>query len=172
MSKSSILFLFLFLCIGLTLNAQKGEKGMDLKKMEKIFKDAAEKVEGESGVWQVHFLEQVLLVITDENANRMRIFTPIAEAKNLDVTELRKLLMANFHSALDAKYSLYNDFVISTFTHPLQELTEAQLVDAMKQVATLAKNYGTTYSSTDLIFGGGAEPEKKINEKPSRLKKS
>lgn len=169
MFKSYLFFLLVGLFVGVNVYAQEG---MDNKQMDKIFKESSKKVEGDLGVWQIDFMEHILLVITDEKANRMRIFTPIIEEKDLDATELRKLLIANFHSALDAKYSLYNGYVISTFTHPLQELTKHQLIDAMKQVATLAKNYGTTYSSTDLIFGGEAEPEKKVNESPSKLKRS
>ncbi|MEM1124681.1 MAG: hypothetical protein AAGJ18_29850, partial [Bacteroidota bacterium] len=75
--------------------------------------------------------------------------------------------------ALDAKYALYSGFVVSLFTHPLQELTEDQFKDAVKQVAVAAQNFGTTYSSTDLIFGAdieqdSTENDRKVNEKPKK----
>jgi hypothetical protein len=84
------------------------------------------------------------------------------------------MLAANYHSALDAKYSLYEGFVVTVYTHPLKELTEDQLIDALKQVSTLAHTFGTTFSSTDLIFGEEQEEDKKVNESPSgkKLKKS
>jgi dTDP-4-dehydrorhamnose reductase len=44
-------------------------------------------------------------------------------------------------------------------------------VDAIRQVATLAETYGSTYSSTDLIFGG-EEEEPKINVKPGGGKRN
>ncbi|MEM9917519.1 MAG: hypothetical protein AAF990_05450 [Bacteroidota bacterium] len=148
---------------------------MSNQRMDKILREQAEAVEGQIGGWQVTFKNRLLLIITDERANRMRIFTPIAEQQYLGEEGMVKLLEANFHSALDAKYCLYDDFIISVFTHPLQELTEGQFVDALKQVATLADNFGTTYSSTDFIFAPGAEekeaPEKndkRINKKPKK----
>ena len=144
---------------------------MDNKKMEKIFKNKSERVDGERGNWQLIYRERILLVLTDQDHNRMRIFTPVVEEQDIDAGIMRKMLSANFHSALDAKYSLYNGFVISTFTHPLKELTAEQLIDAMNQVVTLADNFGTTYSSTELIFGA-EEEEKKINKSPSKEKRS
>ena len=153
------------------LSAQKG--GMDNKKMEKIIEEEGSEIEGEKGSWQLVYQGRLLLILTDEKNNRMRIFSPIAEEENIDATEMRKMLIANFHSALDAKYSLYNGFVISTFTHPLKELTKNQFIDAMKQVTNLSKTFGTTYSSTDLFFGGSEEEqEKRINKSPSKDKKS
>ncbi|MEM6321414.1 MAG: hypothetical protein AAF960_27400 [Bacteroidota bacterium] len=145
-------------------------------KMEKILHQIGDNVEGVLGNWQVIYGEQILFVLTDETHNRMRIFTPITEQKDLEGDELEKMLEANFHAALDAKYALYSGFIVSLFTHPLRELTTAQFKDAMKQVAVAGQNFGTTYSSTDLIFGGGeAEEEspqkdKKVNQKP--IKKS
>jgi len=164
--------LILLLILGLTVPslAQKGKRDwMSLKRMERIFKKKADKVEGRDGIWEVFYGGRVLLVITDPTNNRMRIFSPIRESESLDKEELLTLLEANFHSALDAKYSLWEGFVISVFTHPLQELTEDQLVDAMQQVAALADNYGTTYSSTDMIFAPNVpeEEEKRINQSPS-----
>jgi hypothetical protein len=66
---------------------------------------------------------------------------------------MRILLEANFDRALDPKYSIYKGFLWSTYTHPLAELTVEQVRDALKQVVVLADNYGTTYTSTDMIFG-------------------
>ena len=139
---------------------------MDNKKMEKIFKKEGIQVEGEKGAWMAYFNDAVLLVITDEANNRMRIFTPIVEEEDASPAQMSHMLKANFHSALDAKYSIYEGFVVSVFTHPLGELTEGQLLDAMRQVAKLAETYGTTYSSTELIFGREEEGEAEEKEKP------
>ena len=103
----------------------------------------------------------------------MRIFTPVTEEKNLEQGQLKKMLEANFHSALDAKYSLYEGFVISVYTHPLKELQNDQLIDAMRQVVVLSRTFGESYSSTGLIFGGGAEEEgdEKKEEPKKKTKK-
>lgn len=137
--------------------------------MDKIFKKVADSVEGEIGAWEVAYKERIMLVLTDESNNRMRIFTPIASEEEVTQRVFKIMLEANFHSALDAKYSLYNGFIISVFTHPLKELSEKQLIDALSQVAVLANNFGTTYSSTDLIFGTDTEAQdKRVNESPSK----
>ncbi len=172
MKNNLYLVLLLSFCFAFTspqLAAQTESEGMNNKKMEEIITRESKLVEGKLGNWQFEFHGQMLFMMTDEANNRMRIFTPVKEEKELKAGQMRDMLGANFHSALDSKYSLYEGFVISVFTHPLKELTEAQLVDAMLQVATLAANFGTTYSSTTLIFGGGQseeEPEKRINKKP------
>lgn len=171
MRKWPLLCCLIMVLMGSFLNAQEG---MNNEKMAQVFKNYAETIEGEPGAWQLIYQERILLVITDEPNNRMRIFTPIVEETDIPQDEMRKMLIANFHTALDAKYSIYNGFVISTFTHPLQELTEEQLVDAMKQVVSLADTFGTTYSSTEFIFGGQEAPpeEKRLNKSPSKEKRS
>lgn len=168
MQKLFVIVVLMFLLLPL-LPAQKE---MDNKRMVKTFREIADRVEGETGAWQLTYRERVLLVLTDEANNRMRIFTPIIEEENIGAEEMRSMLRANFHSALDAKYSLYNGLVISTFTHPLKELTNTQLKDAMLQVVNLANTFGTTYSSTDLIFAPQEEKERRINESPTKGKKS
>ena len=146
--------------------AQSAFDKMSNTKLEKILYRVSEQVDelpGSNdlpGRWKVIYMQRELFVITDEPANRMRIMTPIIEEGNLDLADMKVLLEANFDKALDAKYSLYQEFLWSSFTHPLQELTVEQLKDAMKQVATLADRYGDTYSSTDLVFGAGKSADK------------
>lgn len=152
--------LFLAILFPLATGAQPK---MDNKKLEKALRKEVVTLEGERGSWLAYYRERALLVLTDERNNRMRIFTPIIEEQEIGSTQMERMLRANFHSALDAKYSIYEGYVVSVFTHPLRELTEAQLLDAMQQVARLAETFGTTYSSTDLIFGG--EEEEKKQEK-------
>lgn len=166
--------LLLSFCICLSFTTLPAQKGMNNKKMGKILEEQASALEGEAGSWQVFIHNHVLLVVTDEDNNRMRIFTPIMEENELEGQQLRHMLIANFHTALDAKYSIYEGFVISIFTHPLKELTAWQLEDALRQVAKLADNFGTTYSSTDLIFGGKQDKieQKRLNQSPSKGKRS
>ena len=167
-------FLIVLAFTGLFAIAAFSQKEMNNVKMDSILHQIGEKVEGKLGNWQLIYGDRVLFIITDQTYNRMRIFTPIIEQKDLEKGELEAMLEANFHAALDAKYALYADFVVSLFTHPLQELTAHQFKDAVKQVAVAAQNFGTTYSSTDFIFGGDTEEgdnktkDKKINQKPKK----
>jgi hypothetical protein len=143
--------------------AQSAFDKMSNSKLEKILYRVSEQVdripgsEDTPGRWKMVYMQRELFVITDEIANRMRVMTPIIEEENLDMEDMKVLLEANFDRALDAKYSLYQGFLWSSFTHPLEELTVEQFKDAIKQVATLADRYGDTYSSTDLVFGEGSE---------------
>jgi len=143
---------------------------MSNKKMDAIFKSETELVEGELGNWQMLYGGIPVFVLTDEKNNRMRIFTPVLEEKELEEGQLKKMLEANFHSALDSKYSLYNGFVVSVYTHPLKELQEDQLIDAMRQVVTLSKTFGDSYTSTGLIFGAGQSEEEKEESKKKKKK--
>ncbi len=128
--------------------AQEREAWMTDTKITTILEEYMEAIEGEEGNWQVVFNERLIFILSDNENNRMRIFTPIIEEQDLRRGEMEQMLEANFFSALDAKYSMYEGFVISVFTHPLKELTEDQLLSAIGQVVNLADNFGTTYSST------------------------
>ena len=135
----------------------KGQSPFDKmtnEKMSKILLREAEEVEGDAGRWQFKFKDLQLYILTDENANRMRIMTPIVEEKDLKKEQYKVMLEANFDKALDAKYSIYQDVVWSVYTHPLGELTVEQFKDAMSQVARLSENFGGSYTSTDWTFGG------------------
>ena len=108
------------------------------------------------------------MVVTDERANRMRIMTPIQKydpKKEEDVKLAVLLLHANFDRALDAKYAINGGMLWSCFVHPLGSLSEGDLDNALTQVRTLRRNTGTSYSSTDMIFGGGQQPPQ---EEPPR----
>jgi len=117
---------------------------------------SGEIVEG-NGNWEAYVANRNLYVITSGVYNRMRIITPIVQEEDLKQEDLKKVLEANFDRALDAKYSIYNGVLWSVFTHPLGELTNDQFIDAIQQVVTLANNYGSSYSSTDFMFGGNDE---------------
>lgn len=161
----TVLFTFLY-CL-FCLSGLQAQDKMNNKKLEKTLKKITQEIEGETGNWQVLYQEFPLFVLTDEASNRMRIFTPILEEEELKVGQMKKMLEANFHSALDAKYSLYEGFVIGIYTHPLVELNEKQMEDAMSQVVNLSKNFGTSYTSTDVMFGHSAQ-----STSSNKLKKS
>ena len=117
---------------------------------------------------QFVYNETMLVCIYDESANRMRIVTPIVELEKLEEDQVLNALVANFHSALDVKYALSNEIIWSIYVHPLRELTDDQVVDAINQVYAAAVTFGTTYSSTNLVFPGNTEkkvPEEKILKK-------
>lgn len=116
-------------------------------------------------------VEPMLIVLTDERANRMRIMMPIQTMDLEKVEDLQLALIAlhaNYDRALDARYAVQNGMLWSVFLHPLGSLAESDLESALEQVQALRKNTGTTFSSTDLMFAPArpVEVPKKPKEDP------
>ena len=143
---------------------------MNNKKLGEILERVSDTLSGENGRWQFMMKDAVLMCLTDENHNRMRIISPIADAEKLDEETLKNALVANFHTALDVKYAISDEIIWSVFIHPLKELTEDQVLDAISQVFYAKKTFGFTYSSTELIFPGNTRKKEKPEE-PVKKKK-
>ncbi len=137
---------------------------MTLERLEAILQSQSDDLEGESGQWQATLGEQSMLVVTNVEADRMRFVIPIKPASELSVEEVQSMMLANFHSALDARYAVSNGFVVSVFVHPLSTLQERDARSAILQVNNLVENFGGSYASSAVGFGGTAaeqssEPE-------------
>jgi len=128
---------------------------MNNGRLQTLIEGFSQEVEGQPGTWSLMAGSRQVMVLTDENADRMRIMTPIIEDGELAVEEALTLLEANFDRALDARYAVARGYVWAVFIHPLRPLTDSQFVDGVNQVVTLADNYGSSYSSTELVFQGG-----------------
>ena len=145
-------------------------------KMGAIFEKMADSIQGKNGQWQFKVNDVFFVCVTDSTHNRMRIMSPIAEESRLDETLLRASLIANFHTALDVKYALSEEVLWSVFIHPLKELTDNQVEEAVKQVYGASVTFGTTFSSTNLVFPGSVkenseEPETKPDKEKKLIKK-
>jgi len=158
------LVLMVTLCAPMSTHAQQepdreksppAHSKTDNRILEGFIKKLAGELEGTGGRWTFHVDGVPMLAITDQAANRMRIIAAVAESADLSESDLRSMLEANFDRALDAKYSIWKGTVWASFVHPLAELTQAEFESAAKQVAALKENYGTTYSSSELVFSGG-----------------
>ncbi len=149
----------LFLSLGILTHAQD----MNNDTLVEIISKKADTLAGIVGNWQFVYKKTPMLCITDATNNRMRIIAPIMESKNLDKDLLLDSMTANFHSALDVKYAISNGVLWSAYVHPLKELITKQVESAISQVHLAAITFGTTFSSTELLFGGGSleeEPKK------------
>ena len=142
-------------CLPFPASRVTPEGAMDNGRLQTLIEGLAEDIEGEAGYWSFTVASRQVIVVTDDAADRMRIMTPVAEDDGLTAEQVRTLLEANFDRALDARYALARGYVWSAFIHPLTALTEGEFVEGVHQVVTLADNYGTTYTSTDLVFQGG-----------------
>lgn len=99
-----------------------------------------------------------LLVVTDPAADRMRAMVPLRAAEGLTAQELRRLMQANFDTALDARYAVAQGQLWAVFIHPLSPLQKDQLISGLGQTVNIARTYGTLYTGGALQFGGGDSP--------------
>ena len=150
----------LLVALSFSFNLVHGQQ-MNNEGLFEILEENVEQLDGHSGAWSFVYEELMMLILTDEAHNRMRIISPIDEVGNLTQTQIIDALTANFHTALDVKYAIADDLMWSVFMHPLTELNKEQVEDAIRQVARAASTFGSSYSSTDLIFPGGGDGDEK-----------
>jgi len=138
---------------------------MNPEKLAALIGQVSDTVATNGNTIQFMYKERPLICVYDENANRMRIISPIVETKNLEEEQLLNMLVANFHSALDVKYALSDEVIWSVFIHPLKELADHQVLDAISQVYAASITFGTSYSSTSLVFPGNTKKKEIPKEK-------
>lgn len=145
-----------------TISAQE----MNLKKLDTILTQISDSIVSNKSQWRFNIKQVPFICIADSIHNRMRIISPIADSNRLTDKLRTAALMANFHTALDVKYAISDNVLWVAFIHPLKELSEKQLLDAISQVYYGNINFGTTFSSTSLVFPG----RKPTKEKPKKKK--
>ena len=154
--RSVLLFIFLFFT-----TASSFGQNMTVDLLIETIKQEADTIKVENNTIEFEFNDALLICIHDENANRMRIIAPIVRKEQLDEEEILNALVANFHSVLDVKYALSDEILWSVFAHPLKQLSEAQVIDAIQQVYAAAITFGDSYSSTNLVFPGNTKKVEK-----------
>lgn len=138
---------------------------MNSQRLSALITQVSDTVTTNGNTIQFLYKERPLICIYDENANRMRIISPIIETKDLEEEQLLNMLVANFHSALDVKYALSDEVIWSVFIHPLKELADHQVLGAINQVYAASITFGTSYSSTNLVFPGNTKKKETPREK-------
>ena len=134
----------------------KPEGTMTLARMETIIRRLDEKAKSpRPGSWQFTISERPVIIVTDARNDRMRIISPISKAQGLPPELMKRLMQANFDTALDARYAIARGVVWATFIHPLRALHDRQFISAIGQTVNLAITFGTTFSSGAMSFGGG-----------------
>ncbi len=118
-----------------------------------VIEQHATNVEKRDSIAKFVFDGVELTCIYNTQYDRMRIISPVAREDAITLQHVRAAMLANFHTALDARYAISKGIVYAAFLHPMSHLSEAELVSAMRQVASLAKTFGTTFTSGELLFG-------------------
>lgn len=153
---------YLFVCLFVVqLSAQE----MTNKKLEAIIiKESDSIVSKTSGTYQFLVKDRLLICMTDSVANRMRFIAPIARLEELKTEHITGALAANFHSALDVRYAVSDGVMWSAFIHPLEQLSEWEVKNAIYQTYNAALNFGTTYQSTGLFFNPSSSKKEETTE--------
>jgi len=158
----AILFSFALFFTATTSFSQK----MDNEQLGEIFELLSDTIIGVEGNWRMMIADVPMICLTDQFANRMRIVAPIKEVAKASEEEIIACMEANFHTSLDVRYSISEGIICTAFIHPLAELTDEQVVDAIAQIFAAYKTYGSEYTSTNFTF------PKKEEEKKREIKKN
>ncbi len=134
-------------------------RGMTGERLGELVQRLDAEAEGQGSAWQFRVQGRPVMLVFDENADRMRIMSVIGPADALSGPLMLRMLQANLDSALDVRYAVGNGLVWSAFMHPLSPLSEAQLASAISQVVVAAETFGTTFSSGAMVYGGGDSQE-------------
>ena len=140
---------------------------MSLEQLLAILKGEAGEFQGDGGLWEFRFDGIPMALLTSVTHDRMRIIAPILKQENLKPDQRSKMLNANFHTALDARYAESSGLVYATYIHPLSPLRSNEVRAALNQVAQLVKTFGTTYSSGNLGFTDPNQPGPEAQDTPS-----
>lgn len=152
------------LCFGVVLPVSAGEPSpagtvsMSQKRLESLLRSLAPGAEGVPGALAFQFSGVRIECISDRQHDRMRLVAAITPVSKLTAEQVGRVLEANFHTSLDARYATSQGYLYAAFIHPLSPLTESELRSAVSQVSNLARAFGTTYSSGELVYGGSEPP--------------
>ena len=140
-------------------NLSPSRQTMTTEQLGTILSDTVDNLEGQAGQWQFEHNGVTMVVVTNDDHDRMRVVAPIAPVSSLTNEQREKMLFANFHTTLDARYAIGTlggqPAVVSVFVHSLSSLTENDFRSALEQVSQTAQSFGTTYSSGELLLGPG-----------------
>jgi hypothetical protein len=135
--------------------AQTSEPAMTLQRLAEIVQAIDPAAVARGPALEFTLDDIPVIVIADARADRMRAMVPIASADGLEAEDLLRLMQANFDAALDARYAIANGRLWGVFIHPLSPLEKDQFLSGLVQTITVAKTYGTGYTSGGAVFGGG-----------------
>lgn len=128
---------------------------MNNSRLEDIIHRLDKTPEGSDGMWQLKVGNHAVTVITDEEADRMRIVIPITETSELTEKHLYRIMQANFDSALDARYAIAKEILWSAYIHPLSTLSDEDFLSGLGQTVNLVDTFGSSFSSGSSTFIGG-----------------
>ncbi|WP_299351618.1 type III secretion system chaperone [uncultured Shimia sp.] len=150
-----IAILFSLLATSALAEDTVSEPPMTYERLGRIVLTLDPEAQPRGDMFELRISGQHVIVVIDRVADRMRVMAPIREADGIEADEMRRMMQANFDSALDARYALANGVLWSTYIHPLSPLERDQFIEGVAQTVNAAQTYGTLYTGGLLQFGAG-----------------
>jgi len=148
MNKKCLLLLLLSFTMCFSSYAQD----MDNVTLYELLSTLSDEIEGEHRLeqenvnWQFEIDSVKFICSSNTTLDRLRIVSPIISTESTAPGEMKRCLEANFLTAVDTKYAISEGYVWSVFSHPLKELSEERIIDAISQVYSGVKTFGTHYN--------------------------
>ncbi len=163
-NMNKIILTSLFLILGTAACAEsesitEAPLEMNTDLMEKIVSRLDEGYQRQENFIVFNYADLDVTIVTDENANRMRVMIPVAETDGITEAMLIRIMQANFDSALDARYAIGQGILWGTFIHPMASLSPEDFLSGIGQTINIVKTFGTSFSSGAMTFGGGDSAE-------------
>ncbi|MEM6639583.1 MAG: type III secretion system chaperone [Pseudomonadota bacterium] len=150
--------------------SETAPRPMTGERMQSIIKRVDADANAQGNVVEFDFDGTPLVLVYDAAADRMRLMSPVVKVDELKDGQLKRMMQANFDSALDARYAIANEVVWSVFIHPLSSLSEEQFITAIGQTINVVATFGTSYNSGVFVYGGGDSSELERREVIDRLR--
>ncbi len=151
-----VIAVYLALAVAMPVGAQEtGNNDMTLSRALEIILALDPAAEPSGQGIELTIEDVPVLVFFDAAADRMRAMVPIRSAEDMNEDDIRRVMQANFDTALDARYAIAQGKLWGVFIHPLSPLARDELISGVGQAVNLALSYGTAFSGGALAFGGG-----------------
>ncbi len=149
----------LFVCLAaFPASAQEAEPPMTVERMSQIITALDPDVRSNQNQLYLTIEDVPLVLVADVASDRMRVMAPIRAADGVTEEDLRRMMQANFDTALDARYAIAQGRLWAVFIHPFRALEKDQLISGIGQTVNLALTYGNLYTGGALAYRGGDSP--------------
>ena len=146
---------FVASCNTTPASAQAEPVKMTAASLTQLIQSFDDDAQAEGNAVQFSLKERELLFVYDEEADRMRVITPIGPAAAANEALMARMLQANYDAVLDARYAVANDLIWAVYIHKLSTITQDDFLSGVAQAVTAAETFGTSFTSGAMVFGGG-----------------
>ncbi|MFQ5877300.1 MAG: hypothetical protein ACE5JH_06355 [Acidobacteriota bacterium] len=132
---------------------------MSAARLQRIIRGSSTEFRRAANVMEFRFDGVQMACVYDTAHDRMRLVAPITKMSRVTLEQTVIVLEANYHTALDGRYASSNGTLYAAYIHPLSDLHPGELRSGLRQVASLVKTFGTTFTSGELVFGAPSGEE-------------